>query len=293
MEVIRFHLDDIPHFDSLCLALGEFDGMHKGHRALVFEASLEEMQRAILLFACPLPSKSKYVLTSLEDKINLLKRDDELDYCLVIEDEIASLSPREFIDKVLSPLGCKKIIVGSDFRFGYQAKGDVALLKEHFEVKEVPFLLTSGKKISTSSIREDLLNGNLDEARFCLGRPYEVVGTSVKGKQMGRKMGFPTLNLSLKAPYVLPKAGVYVCLIYFQGRYFKGMVNVGSNPTFHAGEAKHIEAHLFGYEGEDDYGFTCYVSFLSFIRDEKTFSSIRELEEQLKKDKVVALSYED
>ena len=293
MEVKSIHLDDIPHVDHLVLALGDFDGLHIGHRALLFEAAHGYGgTSAILLFRHPFPSKSVHVLTSLEDKLRLL-HPYQLDICFIIEDEVSSLSADEFITKVLKPLGTTDIVCGHDFRFGNKASGDVARLEKDFNVHAIPFVEKNGEKVSASKIKEELARGDLQEVIASLGRVYEVVGKTVKGKQLGRTIGFPTLNLDLSAPYVLPLPGVYAGIAYFQGRYFKALVNVGSNPTINAGEDIHIEVHLLGYEGSDDYGFTCYVSFLSFIRPEETFDSLETLKAQIEKDKASASSVSD
>lgn len=294
MEILRFRLGKLPApKPGLTLALGGFDGLHKGHASLLLSCAYEASGDAgVLLFSKPFPGKEKEHLTSIEQRLSLLKR-HRLDVAYIEEDEdVFALEAEEFIEKVLLPLGTKKVVIGPDYRFGAKAKGDEALLRKHFEVIVVPFVSEGGEKVATSLIKTKLKEGTIEEANALLGHPYSLKGKTVLGHQVGRTIGFPTLNLETEVNQFLPKIGVYFCLAYFKGRFFKSIVNVGNNPTV-GKRPLTIEAYLFGYDGEDDYGFTLSIDFLHYLREEKRFSSLEELKAQIEKDKALALSLED
>ena len=296
MDIIRFTLDKLPEpTPGLTLALGEFDGVHLGHRRLLLEAAMSGSGPAgVLLFALPFPGKGEKVLMTLEDKLVELGKDN-VDVVYVLEggEEVFGLSPEAFIETVLKPLGTKEVVVGPDYRFGKDAQGDVELLKQHFKVLLVPFATIDEEKISTSAIRRFLKEGDVEKARRYLGRPYRIKGKTVPGKKLGRTLGFPTLNLSAESPYQLPGDGVYLALAFFKGRFFRAIVDIGNKPTVSSNNGRTVEAHLLGYEGNEDYDFTLYLEFLAFRRKEMAFASQEELIEQLKKDKAWALSYDD
>ena len=284
MDVVRFDLSHMPEKrENLSLALGHFDGLHKGHQALFVETSLNASGDAgALLFALPYGEGPH--LTSVEDKIRFAGN-SRLDVLYVLDNDegLFRLQAREFIEKILLPLGVKRVVVGQDFRFGYQAQGDVALLQEYFEVSVIDMVGEKGKKISSRDIKALLREGHIDEANECLGKPYEVSGIVKEGLHNGEKLGFKTANIALSYDYVLPKNGVYCGVCYVSGVAYRAMINVGVNPTVGALEKPIIEAHLLDYD-KDCYGKRIYCAFLAFLREERKFDSLEKLAEQLTKD---------
>ena len=144
----------------------------------------------------------------------------------------------------------------------------------------VPLCEIGGIKVSTQSIISFLKEGNLRQANAFLGRPYQLVGKVVRGFQNGRKIGFPTANLALDAPYVLPKSGVYLGLCYVDGLPYKSLINIGANPTVGLLKQNIVECYLEGLD-KDIYGSRLYVDFLSYVREEKKFDSLQDLEAQI------------
>lgn len=291
METIRFNLGGtIPHIPGLSLALGTFDGFHKAHQKLLIESKLHGLYSGVLLFSVPPEDILKGpspCLMGLEDKIRLLSSFG-LDYCLVIEatPELFALSKTEFMDQVLDPIGMDSLVVGEDFRFGYRAEGMVKDLKTRYKTYVCPLLGDENGKISSTRVRQLLLEGDVRGAWKLLVRPYEIKGIGVKGKQNGGKIGFPTMNLQLSENYLLPKNGVYAGIGFVLGKPYKAMINVGDNPSIGSDIPRHIEVHLLGYPNEDTYGLTCYLGFLYFVREEKKFASLDELKKQLEIDKL-------
>lgn len=292
MECIPFTLGETPRLGKkTTLILGNFDGVHLGHRSLVFGArKLAEGDIAVLLFD-QAPSqffssgKSTSVLTSLEDKevqFNALGVD--LAYVLHVSKEFFALSAEEFVEKVLKILAPSLIVVGTDYTYGKGALGTVETLKKSFKVFAEPLLENEGHKISTQSIIKEIRSGAIKEANAELGRPYQVKGTIAHGLENGRKMGFPTANLAFDTPYVLPKSGVYLGVAYLRGLPHKALINVGDNPTIGVLHQSIIEAYLKDFEGEA-YGETLYLEFDSFLREEKKFASMDELRAQMELDK--------
>ena len=291
MEIIRFGLDHLPPEEkNLSLALGAFDSLHKGHQKLFLETALgAEGTSAALLFAHPY-GPGPYVC-SLEDKIRLLgqMRLDAL-YVLENDESFFEMDAESFISRLLRPLGTKRVVVGSDFRFGKGKGGGIEELRSAFVTDVVPLLECVGGKISSSMVKADIENGHVEQLPDLLGRRYEISGTVVSGKQNGRKIGFPTVNLELSFDYVLPKDGVYIGIVYLSGIAYKAIVNVGTNPTVGGLTTPHIEAHLLDYNG-DAYGKRAYLSFYRFLREEQKFDTLDDLRVQLELDKLYCEDY--
>lgn len=299
MEVIKFSLNDeiVPLPKNGVLLLGTFDGVHEGHRHLVRLAQEKgEGPIAVLLFDRPLEPllkrgrEDKGILTSLDDKLRIFSSLG-VDFAYVMETDCRLLSLRkdEFITKILIPLAPSLVIVGSDYRFGVMGKGMPIDLKVVFKTLIADFLKgADGEKVATRKIVEHIENGDVRKAALELGRPFEIVGKVAHGLENGRKIGFPTANLDLKADYVLPKDGVYASVSYLRGVPHPSFTNVGTNPTVGESKERKVETHFFDSDLEC-YGETVYVSFIERIRDERKFSSLLELKGQLEKDKATAM----
>ncbi len=297
MEIIRLTYPFEPiEGPSLSLCLGNFDGVHRGHQSLFLESRLDaEGDCGVLLFDPPLSSffKKEKVLTSTEDKLRFIKPHGlDKAFVLEVDESFLDLSKEEFIEKVLKPLRVTQIVVGEDFRFGKGAKGTPKDLKGHFDVVTMPLLEEGGKKVSSTLVKALLKEGDVQSAKKALGRPYEVKGPIKEGFHNGEKLGFPTLNIHAESQYVLPKNGVYAGFVYLGGVPRKAVMNVGIHPTLTSLSEPIIEAHLLS--GEPSFvPSSAYVEFLAFEREEKTFASLEELKEELKKDKAWAEDFFD
>lgn len=288
MEIV-FLEKEKPTRLNASLLLGDFDGVHLGHQSLVKKAKeFDEEIGALLFDVDPVfflnNGKSKKVISTLEQRIETLKElGVSLFYVIHTTKSFLSLDPIEFMEKVLLPLKPARLIVGSDYRFGKMAKGDVETLKRCFQVEVVPLLIDQGNKIASRDIKSLIENGELEKASALLGHPFEIIGKVVEGLHNGRKIGFPTINLKLSSPYVLPKNGVYLSEVKLGDLSYPAITNVGTNPTIGLLDEPIIESHLDGYQGEA-YGEKASVSFLSFLREEIKFADLEALKSQLQID---------
>jgi len=286
MERRVFTLEKVPSIEGYNLLLGNFDGLHLGHQRLISLAK-EKGLSAVLLLSPSFPKEEMEgkVLTSLEDRLRLFSR-YEVDMALVLKTSPSffSLEPLSFVEEVLTRLKPACIVTGEDYRFGKGALGDIALLKRHFPVAVSPILLDEkGEKIGTKEVVALLKRGDIAAANRYLGRDYEILGKVKKGYQNGRKIGFPTANLALLSPYMLPKEGVYKGISYLRGQPYLSLINVGKAPTIGLLKEITVEIYLDGFVG-DCYDESIYLSFLERIREERRFSSLEKLKEQLEKD---------
>ena len=297
MEIIRFKIgDNIVKNSDIALLLGNFDGVHLGHASLADEAKKSDAKRiGVLLFSKDIHSlldkDERRAISSLDDRIRLFSNLG-VDVFYVLETDYSTLKVRkdEFIDGVLKKINPHCLVVGDDFRFGRNGEGDVDYLKKYFKVVNLPLLNLSGKKISSESIIASIKEGKMEEANKMLGRPYEIKGVIEEGLGNGKKIGFPTANLSLSFQYVLPSPGVYITISYIRGIPHYGVTNVGNNPTIGILNKDIVETHLFSFSKEI-YGETMYVAFLKKIRDEIKFDSLEELKAQMEKDAAFVKKY--
>lgn len=272
--------------DEISLCLGYFDGIHKGHISLINRAKNSSYKSGLLTLVNF--NKRNEILTSLEDKIDILKKLN-IDYLFLLEfnDETKNLTPDEFIKKVILKLNPKEIIVGSDYTFGKNKSGNLESLKKYKEYKLItmPFIYYNDEKISTTFILKNLELGRIDIVNSCLLNNYSIKAKVVHGKGNGHKFNFPTANLKLEGNYKLPKNGVYKGYTYIDNKKYLSMINVGTHPTISELEKPIIEVHLID-EQIDMYNQHVTIEFISYIRDEKKFSSPDELIKQLTKDKL-------
>lgn len=291
MRYIEIDLDKIDNIKiekPIAICLGNFDGVHLGHQHLInYAIEHSKLDVAVMTFSEPLGNygfkrKSKKVLTSLSDrKVIFSKLSVDICFVLKLDQNIANLSPEDFINKILKKINVKEVYVGSDYRFGKDAKGRPFLLKNYFDVFLVPLLKIDGEKISSKSIIKMIEKGEIEFANRYLGHHYQIRGTIAKGKNIGTKIGYPTANLETDTPYVLPLYGVYNTIVYISGIPHVAITNVGIRPTVSENKKVSIESHILFYHDSNDYGKTIYVEFVSFIRHEKKFKSIEELQKQL------------
>jgi len=294
MEIINISLNDIKPLVGISVCLGYFDAMHKGHLSLVEEAK-KHNQKVGLMTLEPNPKSfftntSDECVNSFEDKCEILNSLG-VDYFIILKAEKAllDLSPEEFVEKVLIPLGITNVICGFDYTFGKCAKGklnDLILLsKNRFNVYSVDEVTNDKKiKISSTLIHSLIEEGNVEEANKYLYRPYQIKGTVIKGNQIGRKIGFKTANVVIENKYITPKKGVYAGYVIVNNNKYKAMINVGTHPTVGDSDKVIIEPHIIDFD-QDIYGQDIIIIFSLYIREESKFKSVNDLVNQLNTDK--------
>ncbi len=281
------------------VTIGKFDGIHLGHQQLISEtidiAEEHMLVPAVVTFdrhpANTLNSSDvPPALIGPMQKRELLEQFGiELVLNLAFDDGLANLSAEEFVAKVLiEALGAKVVIVGEGFKFGAGAKGDIALLKElgerhGFKVRVIPSFDVNGKTVSTSWIRELLLEGEVVAASKLLGRLHSTVGVVEHGLKIGREIGFPTANMSRDAEGLLPRDAVYAGWLHVDGERYMTALSVGINETFTA-VPRLLEAHILDVRGLDLYGKVITCEYVEFIRPAAKFSGVEELVEAINQD---------
>ncbi|MBN1586661.1 MAG: riboflavin biosynthesis protein RibF [Candidatus Omnitrophica bacterium] len=300
MEVRNFDEQLKPLFPSPVLTLGVFDGVHRGHQALlsrvVGEARACGGTPAVLTFAPhPLsvlrPGDSPEPLAPLEIRLRLFEENGiEFAVRAAFTPQMADLDAEIFLQQVVERIAPARIIVSSDFHFGKNQSGDVQFLKKSgpkygFAAEEFGLVLHHGVKIGSRGIRDAVRLGDLKTAAEHLGRPYSVVGKVVPGDQIGRHIQVPTANIDLKS-LVLPPSGVYAVKVLWAGDSYLGVCNLGKRPTVIEPGVNHetrLEVHLLDFEG-DLYGQSIEVFFHDRLRDEKKFAGLEELSVQIRQD---------
>ena len=288
---------------KLVATIGSFDGLHRGHQVLLQEtikfAELEGAESALITFdphprAVLTGAKDWAYMTPLQEKIEVLKTFGiKRLYIIHFTPEVSALTPQDFIELFLTPLHIQHYVVGFDFRFGHKACGRPEDLISDPSVKLtiIPPVSTEGgqQKIASSMIREALMNGDMDTVRHLLGRPYRLRGTVIRGAGRGHTIGFPTANLLLSDPYVIPGTGVYGVTVE-SGTLFSeertpllAVMNIGTKPTVEKDAKLSLEVHVLDYTG-DLYGQELIVSFFFRIRSEQKFPGIDALRAQIQKD---------
>jgi riboflavin kinase/FMN adenylyltransferase len=277
------------------LAIGIFDGVHRGHQALIEEAQADAKKSggtAVVMTFEPHPmmffqrGEPPLRLSNPPHKELLLERQGVTHLAVLpFEAGRAGQTAEEFVSDLRAacrPLG--GIVVGADWKFGKGRTGDVALLQKlgGFEVDGIPAVTIDGEVISSTAIRLAVKSGDLAFAEKALGRPYAVFGQVVRGSGKGHQIGFPTANIDT-AGYQLPPDGVYAVRVILGDKSFDGIANLGFRPTVSQGHQRVLEVHLFDFGG-DLYGMDVEVEFLRFLRGERKFASVDELRDQIARD---------
>ncbi len=286
--------------------MGTFDGVHIGHRKilekLIQNTETEEYESLVLTFfphpRMVLQGQSEIkLLNTIAEKIDLLEKIGIQNLVIhPFDEKFYNLSAEEFVKSVLvEKFHVQKIIIGHDHRFGKNRSANIDDLiafgkQYHFEVEQISVQEVDAVSVSSTKIRKALLEGNVAMANEYLGYDYSLSGTVVKGKQLGRTIGFPTANLKIEENYkLIPKNGVYIVKSILDQKTVFGMMNIGFNPTV-AGENLTIEIHYFDFDA-NLYEQKISVSILSYLRPEQKFGSVTLLKEQLQKDAAAALGY--
>lgn len=301
MQLIR----DIKKSAALpsALVIGNFDGLHLGHQAiirqLVSRAKAENLIPSVMTFhphpRATLHKAPFYRLSTFTEKLLLLKQWGIVQvFCLRFNENFANLSAEDFISQYLvAHCQVRTLLVGEDFRFGYQRQGHFGLLEKagtqyNFTVEAVNLQEIAGQKISSSRIREALLKGQLQEVKALLGRHYSFHAKVIRGAAQGRLLGFPTANLKMPRLKV-PLKGVFICDVKVENKNYQAVTNVGTRPTVE-GKNTLTEVHLLDFKG-DLYGKRLEVTFLEKMRNEMKFASLDALKEQIAKDVESATAY--
>ncbi len=301
---VFFDIDHLPKFLNTVLTIGTFDGVHRGHKAIlkgVTDFADSTGGESVLVTFEPHPRKllhpkeSLGIITPLHKKLTLLSHAG-IKHIVVVPftDVFSHMSAHAYIEEFLvrrfSP---QSIIIGYDHRFGHDRKGDIGLLRKDagkygYEVLEIPAQLIDDAAVSSTKIRNAIRDGRVDEAMHMLGRPFEMEAKVVEGRKLGRTIGFPTANLEpLSSDLVLPAIGVYAVFVRHQGKTHNGMMNIGTNPTVDADLKLKLEVHLMDFDG-DIYGHQVEVQFVCKFRDEERFASLDALKAQLAADRETA-----
>ncbi|MEC1179307.1 riboflavin biosynthesis protein RibF [Metasolibacillus meyeri] len=289
------------------LAVGFFDGVHKGHQAVIEHAVSKArelgIKSAVMTFD-PHPTivlgarnEQVFYITPLQQKLDTLKTLN-VDTVFVVNftSDFAKLSPEEFVQYFIRDLHVQHVTAGFDYSFGAFGKGDMRLMEQlsqgDFGVTTIDQQSDCDEKISSTRIRKLLKEGEMEEVCTLLGRAYEVPGIVVHGDKRGRTLGFPTANVQSMAGCFIPATGVYAVKILVQNKWYNGVGNVGYKPTFKNPEEKQlsIEVHIFDFD-KNIYGEEVVVGWYKRIRSERKFSGIDELITQIELDKQEAIEY--
>lgn len=283
----------------LALSLGMFDGVHLGHQSIISElkriASEKNLESAVLTFwphprLVFNPNEDLKLLNTLEEKAALLENFGiENLFLKSFDEEFRNLTGEEFVKQILvEKLNVKHLIVGHDHVFGKNRSGNFQLLEKlapelGFEVEQMEAVNIYNNNISSTKVRNALLEGNIKDANLMLGYNYSLTGTVVHGKKIGRTIGYPTANIEVDSLKLLPKKGAYIVEVLFEGKVYRGMLSVGTNPTVN-GEKLTTEVYILDFN-EDIYGKEITVKFRDFLHEEIKFEGLEKLIERLDEDK--------
>jgi riboflavin kinase/FMN adenylyltransferase len=288
---------------SSAIALGFFDGVHPGHQVVIGKAveearalgvtsgvvTFRDHPRALTLGVHPL------LLTDIDQRLNFFEElGVEATLVLTFSEALCRLSPREYVENVLvGAMGARFISVGHNHHFGKDREGNPDLLRSFgetmgFSVHVAPMVFVEGVEVSSSAIRESIIDGDMSRAKNLLSRTYRVGGEVVRGDGRGRQIGFPTANVRLREFQLIPRTGVYAGHVRLStNELFDAVINVGYRPTFKtpagSDEDPLVEAHLFDFDREI-YGDKCTVEFVDYLRSEKKFDGVDALKEQINAD---------
>jgi riboflavin kinase/FMN adenylyltransferase len=289
--------------------LGIFDGVHRGHKALLdhlVSSARETHGESVVITFSPHPrlvlDRDKInlsFLSTMEEKKVLLE-DAKVDHLIVIEfnKQFSQIPACDFINNILvEKIGTKHLIIGYNHHFGRKGEGDFNTIKQcskelNFKVEQIQGFHMDEGTISSSSIREALHRGRLDQANNWLGYSYTITGTVIEGRKIGRTIGFPTANVKPDFKYkLIPCIGVYAVEVLLDKKKYYGMLSIGSNPTVNSDiRLRSIEVHILNFD-EDIYGRSISVIFRKRLRDEKKFENLKQLSDQIERDKQDTLHF--
>ena len=304
IELFRSNFPEI----STVATIGNFDGLHLGHQQILKtmqeEADIHGLKRLIIFTephaqeffseAAGLETSKPPRIFPWQEKVRKMREFGvEFAFFLKFNNQLRSMTPEDFLNKILLRLHIKKLVIGDDFRFGANREGDFSLLKNWgtqnlIEVSNTETYEINGERVSSTRIREALTENNFEKANKFLGRPFTYSGKVVYGNQLGGQLGIPTANLWLPKNK-LPISGVYIVKALLDKKKLRGIANMGIRPTV-GGESPVLEVHLLNFS-EKIYGKRLTVEFLKKVRDEKKFENLNALKDQIFKDISTAESY--
>lgn len=298
-------LKSIYNENKVHVTIGNFDGVHVGHREFLHQIKkdcIQDHAKFVIVTFVPHPLKilkahSGFLINTYAERRELLASCGA-DYLLEIDftRDFSTLTPEEFLSKhIFTFEGISKVYLGHDFAFGANKSGDFHVAKTFCEQRKTSLMLQKEYKIKSSSVsstevRNAILAGDIPKANELLGRNYFLSGRVIKGEGRGKKIGYPTANLGYDKELIIPAKGVYVTQVKIKDMTYNSVTNIGVNPTFNTGYEVHVESHLLDFT-QDIYGDEIRVSFIKKLRDEKKFPSVNDLVEQITIDADQAREY--
>ncbi len=300
---IYHHISELSNLTNSIVTIGTFDGVHLGHQQIIkrlVELKKKQGGEIVLFTFAPHPRKVLFpeqsdlkLITTTQEKCELLQQFG-VDHVLVypFTKEFSQMQAQDYISDIIAKgLKTKTLVIGYDHRFGSNREGNIETLKQfasthQFNVEEIPAQEINQLNISSTRIRKAIDEGDVKTANEFLGYSFFVTGTVIKGKQLGRTIGYPTANIFIEdTDKLIPKIGVYAVNVILNGITYKGMLNVGTNPTTDADTKIKIEVNIFDFD-KDIYGETLKVEFVKWIRNEEKFANLDELKQALANDKI-------
>lgn len=301
---VHHDLDRFTPKGPVVLTQGTFDGVHFGHQQIlsyVVEQARQRKGESVLLTFYPHPRLVLYpedndlkLLNTLDEKIALVEALG-IDHLVVMpfDRALASMGPEDFVSRILvNKLQVQKLVIGYDHRFGKNRAGSLKdmerfAVKYQFELEEIPAQDIESSIVSSTKIRKHLLNGKVAGASQLMGRDYTLEGEVVHGNKRGNEIGYPTANVQVNSAYkLIPANGVYAVEVYYGGKTYGGMLNIGDNPTFEDKKWS-VEVHIFEFD-KNIYNQSIKISFIEKMRDELRFSSVDDLILQMQEDEKLA-----
>lgn len=299
-------IDSYQSDEHTAVTIGTFDGVHIGHQKIIkklVDAARKNRLKSVILTFFPHPrmvlqkDSNIKLINTIEERGNMIETLG-VDYVLIktFTEDFSRLSAEDFVKRILvDKLHAKRVIIGYDHRFGRNRNADIEDLKVFgkqygFEVEEIPAQDIDDVAVSSTKIRKALEEGNIEKANKYLGYDFMLTGEVIKGKGLGKQLGFPTANIYIKENYkLIPRYGSYVVRSSIDGQWVYGMMNIGLNPTV-SGKEESIEVHFFDFD-VDIYNKKVQISLLHRLRDEVKFESVETLKDQLLKDRETSLNY--
>ncbi len=300
--------NDLPELEGVVITIGSYDGVHAGHQHILkqlFQTAHKLKTQSVLMTFYPHPRQvlfpdddSLQLLTTKDEKVQILS-DLGVDILVIVPftTALSQLSPEDYLkDILIRNFNPSVIIIGYDHKFGNGRAGDIHFLKEqrksyNYHLEEISEQQEKEIKISSTRIRNYLLQGDLENANLLLGRPYAITGEVIHGRHLGKEIGYPTANIKvISKAKLIPMDGIYVCYIHIDNRRCKGMMYIGDIPTINEDNPKTIEVNIFEFD-RDIYGSVVTIELLSFIRHDIKFSGLEALTLQLAKDEEASKAY--